>query len=86
MCNTYIVSPINLNLFFTFDLFLAAGCHPPTVELSLERSEFTVSEGIGKSSRALQICAVASDLNFGVHASLQVQNGSATGILNACAK
>ena len=49
------------------------------MEVSLEQSEYTVNEGIGKANRALQICAVTMDLLFGVQVSLDVQNGSATG-------
>ena len=47
--------------------------------ISLEQFEYTVTERIGKSSRALQICAVTTDLQFGIQASLQIHNGSATG-------
>ena len=54
-------------------------CSTPKVTLSLEQLEYTVTEGIGKSFRALQICAVTTDLQFGIQASLQIHNGSATG-------
>ncbi len=54
-------------------------CDLPAVEVSLEQSEYIVSEGIGRSNRALQICAVARDTLFPVTASFSVQNGSAIG-------
>ncbi len=58
---------------------IVSDCDFPAVEVSLEQSEYIVSEGIGKSNRALQICAVARDTLFPVMADFSVQNGSAIG-------
>ena len=53
----------------------------PLAGISLEKSEYIVSEQIGREYRALQICAVATDLLYPMQTGLIFQNGSATGTL-----
>ena len=54
-------------------------CELPIASVSLEKSEYEVSEQIGRECRALQICAVATDLLYPIQTGLIFQNGSATG-------
>ena len=54
-------------------------CDIPDVNLSLEKSEYTVEEVIDGTSRALQVCAVGTDILFPVEAHLEVHDGSAEG-------
>ncbi len=60
--------------------FLFPACRPPSVPISFEFPEYTISEGIRRNNFALQVCAaVATDIPFTVEASLDIINGTAQG-------
>ncbi len=54
-------------------------CIPPSVPVSIEFPEYTISEGIRRNNFALQVCAVATDIPFTVEVKLKVINGTAQG-------